>query len=104
MAFVYPLTVAQLSNLGFTAGQMTKLQQFIDIGTQRRNATRPGGGGTLTPDISMVNLVQAKALDQFLRELNTLLGPASEGAKYVWQKLKDDAAKAVDDAAVPVPF
>jgi hypothetical protein len=103
-----PITLDQFANLGLTAGQKTKLQQLSDIGTARRNASRRNPEdpitGNLTPDISAVNLVQAKSAERFLRDIHTLLGPIMEGAKYVREKLMEDAAKAVDDAATPVPF
>lgn len=93
------LTFDQLGNLGLTAGQKSKLSQFAAIGISKRNATRPGAGGSTNPDISGVTLGQAKDVMLFGRDLNTLMGPAIEGAQHVRQKKREDAAQAVDDAS-----
>lgn len=98
------LTLDQFGNLGLTTGQKTKLQQCSDIGTSLRNATKPGAGGSNTPDISLVTLAQAKAVNNFMRDVNTLLGPMSEGAKYVRDKILSDASKATDAASPPSTF
>ena len=83
------LTWDQLGNLGLTAGQKTKLAQFETIGLAAVEGM---------PDISGVNLAQAKAVDIFTRDVNTLIGAAQRGAQYVRRKIREDAAQAADDA------
>ena len=84
------LTLDQLGNLGLTAGQKTKIADAIAIGNALRDNPNP--------DISAVTPEQAKAINAFIRDVNTLLGPAFLASQYIRQKTKDDAAKAADDA------
>ncbi len=49
-------------------------------------------------DTSTVTLAQAKAVENFIRDVNTLLGPMLEASRYIRQKARDDAAQAADNA------
>ncbi len=94
------LTLDQFGNLGLSTGQKNKLQASADIGQAlraARNASQPPS----SVDTSAVTLAQAKAIENFIRDVNTLLGPMMEAAKYIRQKNMVDAAQTSDDATPP---
>ncbi len=84
------LTLDQFGNLGLSAGQKNVIQAAIDIGIALRTNE--------TPNISGITASNAKKVETFIRDVNTLLGPAWFAAKYIRKKTMDDAAKAADDA------
>lgn len=89
------LTLAQFSNLGLTAAQQAKIQAAIDIGNELALPGRPGAPAI---DLSTLTPAQAKAIENFIRDVNSLLGPAWRAVKYIRQKTKDDAAASADAA------
>ncbi len=91
------LTIDQFGNLGLSAGQKSKLTAAGVIGDTLRQMRSPRPGQDVPVlDLSPVTLAQAKAIDNFIRDVNTLLGPMQEAAKYIIQKNKDDAAASAD--------
>jgi hypothetical protein len=75
-----------------TAGQKAKAAQFAAIGEALAAGT--------APDLSSVTYSQAKAADLILRDMQTLVGPAIAGIKYV-KKVSQAEAIAAFDAANP---
>jgi hypothetical protein len=87
------LTWDQIGNLGLTAGQKTKLAQAEAIGIAlNADVDEPA------PDLSVVTPTQAKAILAFARDVQARLGPAARAAKYIIDKVGDDAEKAAKDA------
>lgn len=79
----------EIGNLGLTTNQKNIAAAFEAIGSARESATG-------TPDISGVTAAQAKAVVNFVRDLHRIQ-LAMVGAKYVLQRLRDDAAKTAFD-------
>ncbi len=86
------LTLDQLGNLGLSTAQKNVVQAAINIG----NELRAGPGAT--PDISGITGTNAKKVETFIRDVNSLLGPAWDAVRYIRKKTIDDGGKAADDA------
>lgn len=79
------------SNL--TAAQRTKLAEFAAIGV-----ALGGQQPNPNPNTSSVTYSQAKAAMVFFKELNTLVGPAVDGARFVIKKSQKQALIDLDSA------
>lgn len=78
-----------------TTPQKNKLAQFAALGN-----SLGGLFPSANPDISAFTFQQAKEAERFMREVNSLIGPAIVGIKHVQRKSRE-AALAAHEAANP---
>jgi hypothetical protein len=99
------VTIAQLASFALTAGQQTKLQQAKAIGDALILYQQQRNQGAQLPDLnaSGLTLAQAKAVDNWVRDLNTLLHVIQLGAQY-FRTQTIAAAQASADATAPAAF
>lgn len=86
------LTLDQFGNLGLSQAQKAKIQAAIDIGNAMTRQVNDD------IDVTSITPTQAKAIENFIRDVNTLLDPAWRAVRYIRKKIRDDAAKVADDA------
>jgi hypothetical protein len=85
-----------INTFNIPAGQKTLLQAYHDLGVQLSNIR----GDKPAPTASQT-AKQARAVDKAIRELNTFLGLAQAGAKYVFEyhrKANEEAFRSAADA------
>lgn len=90
------LTWDQIGNLGLTTAQKNKLAQAEALGVAIARRERP--------DTSGVTAAQAKQIRNFVNDMRQRLEPAMLAADYIIRKMREDAARAADDAVPDNPL